>query len=185
MIAATCVPWPNRSRPSPPVKSRVAITRRASASCRVSIPESITATVTPRPDSAGTLAEPDHTWSAPMALRGHLRRAGLDPQVPGQVIDIRIVAQRRQLAGGHAQHAAFGQVLLHRHVVSPRQRVHRRLVAVDDHVDRLRAGGEMVRQVRAQPRAVLGGRRGRGEERHADRQRKSCGQASLREGERL
>ena len=56
MIAATCVPWPNRSTPSPPVKStRDAARGRLSALCRASIPESITATVDRRcPVSAGT-----------------------------------------------------------------------------------------------------------------------------------
>ena len=52
--------------PSPPVKSFVASTRRLSALCRVSIPESITATVTPLPESGFRSSAPAHTWSAPM-----------------------------------------------------------------------------------------------------------------------
>jgi hypothetical protein len=50
------------------MKSRVAITRSfRNALWLVSIPESITATATPRPLSGRTLSEPAHTWSAPIA----------------------------------------------------------------------------------------------------------------------
>ena len=66
MMPAMCVPCPYRSRPSPPRKSFVAITRPRSAACVVSIPESMTATVMPAPVSPFTASEPAHTWSAPM-----------------------------------------------------------------------------------------------------------------------
>ena len=91
--------------------------------------------------------------------------------VAGQMIDRVVRLQRGQLAGRHAQNAAAPQVAPDRQVVPGGERVNRRFVAVDDDVDGLRAGGEMVREVGAQTRAMraglrVGRRRGRGAPEH-------------------
>jgi hypothetical protein len=71
------------------------------------------------------------------------------------VIDCLVLLDDRELAGVHPHDRAAPQRLLHSQVVFRGQRGDRRLVAMDDHVDRLRPGGEVVREILAETRAPL------------------------------
>ena len=75
--------------------------------------------------------------------------------VAGEMIDVGVALQRVELTGVHAQHAAALHAPLDDDVVARGERVDRRPVAVDDDVDRLRAGGEVIGQVGAEARAML------------------------------
>ena len=73
MIAATCVPWPYRSTPLPPVKSFVTTTRPLSALCVKSIPESMTATLGRSPEICSGRGDPDYREQGREVVRMQLR----------------------------------------------------------------------------------------------------------------
>ena len=75
------------------------------------------------------------------------------------MIDALIVAERRQLTGGHAEHRAALEVPRDAQVVARRERVHLRSRAVHDDGDRLRSGREVILEVGAQARMTGGERR--------------------------
>src|SRR5437870_3401073 len=77
------------------------------------------------------------------------------------IAGINIVPDGRQLTGREAKNSAAAQVTLHHEVVARREPIDRHLVAVDDDIDDLRPGGEMVSKVRTELGAVPGGQHGR------------------------
>ena len=141
--------------PSPPVKSRVTSTRRLSAR----VPR-----VDPRIDHRHRDARarqrrqvvrcrprPDRRRCSPPSRRP-TTAAGRRP-TDGPTSSS--CAQRRQLTGGDPQDGAALQIPLRpARCSAPRARPPPPF-AVDDHVNRLGAGGEVVGEVGAQPRAVL------------------------------
>ena len=104
MIAATCVPWPNRSAPSPPVKSTSRPRARLSALCRVSIPESITATRHARARQRRQLARARPHLIGADRSRGHSASATESARRPTGDRSASSL-QRLQLAGVDPQHA--------------------------------------------------------------------------------
>ncbi len=88
-------------------------------------------------------------------LRRHFVQR-LDARVARQVIDGVVLAQRRELAGGDAHDTAVSrQVALDGEVVRARDGVAVGLGSVHDHFDRLRAGGEVVAEIGAEPGGVF------------------------------
>ena len=101
------------------------------------------------------------------------RAERLDPAVPGERIDRVVGLQHRQLAGIQPHDGAAAHRFLDAEVVFPRQRLNLRRVALDDDVDRLGAGRQMIRQVFAEAREALRHRRldGGGQQEQRDERR--------------
>ena len=91
-------------------------------------------------------------------------------RVAGEMIEPVVLLKRRQLTGVHLDdRAALVKVSLDDDVVLRRRPVDGRLVSVDDHLNRLLAAGEVVRQIGAQSRAVCRLRRRAGpQHRHGE-----------------
>ena len=171
MMPATCVPWPNRSMPSPPVKSFVTSTRRRSAACRVSIPESITATETPGARQRRQVVEPGPDLVDADALGRHRVDRRLQPDVARQMILRLVLPQRLELTGVDEEHRAALQIAGDPEVVARRERVHLRPLAVHDHPDGLRADPQVVGQVVADPRPMVAAAAAAGARREQDRRK--------------
>ena len=118
------------------------------------MPESITATVTPVAGQRRQIVPRPPTPGRRRSLSAVTSADDRIAHVARQMIHVVVVAQRVELAGVDWQHRAARQIPLHDQVVAGRQRVDRRLVAVHDDVDRLRAGGQVILQVGAEPRVV-------------------------------
>jgi hypothetical protein len=148
MIDATYVPWPPPVRPSPPVNHRLehTVAERA-VSCRSRVDP---AALTPLPERVEVAGA--RSWSAP--FRRDIRER-LNPDVAREVIDGFVLLNDGELARVHAHDGAAPQRLLHSQVVFRCERRDRRLVAVDDDVDRLRTGGKMIGEVFAEARPAL------------------------------
>src|SRR5688572_13937537 len=115
MMLATCVPWPYASRaPALDVKSKLATIRPRSDRRDADAFARVTADRgdAPLPDLVGA---------------NRLRRHGHRPahrHVAGEVGDVRVGAERRELAGRHLEHGPAAQQLLDLHAVPGGNRAH-------------------------------------------------------------
>ena len=134
------------------MKSTDATTRPRSAACGA-MPESITATPMPRARDAAHAREacPDLVGARRLGRHAH----ALHGDVARQVRDIRILAERLELAAGHLEHRAAADAALQPRAIPERELIERRIARGDDHVRRrLHMAGETVRHVARQPRTM-------------------------------
>ena len=167
----------------PPVKSTLATTRLAAApgglrDAGVDHRDADAAAG----EAAAARATPAHTWSAPVASRRDRHHPRCTGTSPDRCVDVRVLAERVELAAGHLEHRAACAALLDRRAVARRERLapSRRVPVTMTLGASASAFAEPLGEIARQPRALGPGLRRAGDDQQERRHAMTSGRRGAR-----